>query len=99
MTPIRWTESARADLRAIHAFIARDSPVYARRAIDRLKKAVGRLRQFPRSGTQIQEFNRPELREILVGSYRVIYRLHNHSVEVLAVVHAARQLPSDARDD
>src|SRR4051794_20633482 len=89
MTPIRWTESARGDLRAIHAFIARDSRVYARRMVERLRKAVERLSRFPGSGTRVHEWDRPELREIIVGNYRVIYRLRDECVEILTVIHAA----------
>ncbi len=92
MTRILWTDSARADLRAIHAFIARDSRVYARRTIDRFRKAVSRLSRFPGSGATVQERSLPELREILVGDYRVVYRLGNQVVEIIAVVHSARQL-------
>ena len=93
MTPIRWTESARADLRAIHAYIARDSQLYARRTVERIKLAVGRLRRFPRSGGQVPEWDREDLREIYFGNYRVIYRVRTKQVEILAVIHAARRLP------
>jgi toxin ParE1/3/4 len=99
MKPILWTESDRNDLRAIHAFIARDSRVYARRTVDRLRKAVGRLSRFPGSDAAIHEKGFPDLREILVGNYRVIYRLNNDRVKILAVIHGARRLRDEASDD
>jgi plasmid stabilization system protein ParE len=43
-------------------------------------------------GTSVRERSLPELREIFVGNYRVIYRLGNQLVDSIAVVHAARQL-------
>jgi plasmid stabilization system protein ParE len=43
-------------------------------------------------GTSVRERSLPELREIVVGYYRVIYRLGNQLVDIIAVVHAARQL-------
>ena len=92
MTRVLWTDSARADLRAIHAFIARDSHVYAQRTMDRIRKAVKRLSRFPASGAMVQGRSLPELREILVGNYRVIYRIGNTAVEIIAVVHSARLL-------
>jgi toxin ParE1/3/4 len=95
MTSILWTDSARADLRVIHAFIAKDSRVYAKRMIDRIKKAVDRLKRFPGSGTQVHEWDRPDLREIMVGNYRVIYRLDEQSAVILTVIHAASQLSDD----
>ncbi len=93
MTTIRWTDTARADLRAIYGFMARDSRVYGLRLVNRIKTSVERLRQFPRAGTLVQEWDRPDLREIVVSSYRVIDRIRDEAVEILAVIHAARQLP------
>ena len=34
-----------------------------------------------------------DLREIVVSSYRVIYHTRDEAVEILTVIHAARQLP------
>ena len=95
MTTIRWTESARTDLRMIHAYIARDSRVYARRMIDRIKTSVDRLKQFPGSGARVREWDNEQLREIVVGNYRVIYRLHEKMVVILTVIYGASQLSQD----
>jgi plasmid stabilization system protein ParE len=43
-------------------------------------------------GTSVRERSLAELREIVVRYYRVIYRLGNQLVDIIAVVHAARQL-------
>jgi ParE toxin of type II toxin-antitoxin system, parDE len=43
-------------------------------------------------GTSVRERSLPELREIVVGNYRVIYRLGKQLVDIIAIVHAARQL-------
>jgi toxin ParE1/3/4 len=99
MSTILWTEAAREDLRAIHAFIARDSRVYARRMVNRIRTTVERLRRFPGSGTRVQEWDRPELREVVVGNYRVIYRLDDKVVVILTVIHAASQLSTDHLED
>lgn len=94
MKRIVWSYTARADLRAIHDFIARDSRLYARRMVDRIRKSVERLKHHPLSGGMVSEWEREDLREILVGNYRVIYRPEAASVQILTVIHAARQLPS-----
>ncbi len=93
MIRIRWTQAARADLRQIHAHIARDSRVYARRLVDRIKAAVEGVRLFPEAGAKVPEWDQDDIREIFVGSYRVIYRLRD-AVEIIAVIHGARQLPA-----
>lgn len=95
MTPIQWTETARADLRALHAYIARDSQHYAGRTVERIRRAANRLRRFPGSGTKVLEWDRDDLREVLVGSYRIIYQWDDRRVRILTVIHAARQLPGD----
>jgi toxin ParE1/3/4 len=66
--------------------------------LDRLNKAVERLRRFPGCGTRVQEWDRPDLREILVGNYRIICRLGDKSVEILSVIHAASRLSDDPVD-
>jgi plasmid stabilization system protein ParE len=37
--------------------------------------SVKRLRRFPRSGRMVPERKRDDLREVVHGSYRVIYRI------------------------
>ncbi|MFQ5734594.1 MAG: type II toxin-antitoxin system RelE/ParE family toxin [Planctomycetaceae bacterium] len=96
MTRIEGTNSAREDLRSIHDFITRDSPLYALRFIDRIKAKVEGI-LFPEAGSIVPEWDRPDIRETFVASYRVIYRIKDDDVEVLTVIHGARQL-SD-RDD
>jgi len=93
MSPIFWTPTARQDLRAAHDYVARDSRVYARRLVDKIRKAVLRLKRFPLSGAMVPEWQREDLREIPVGNYRVIYRPRPNRIEILNVLHAARTLP------
>lgn len=89
---IVWTETAGNDLRAIHAYIARDSVVYANRMIQRLKQSVSRLKRFPLSGGMVLEWGRDDVREVVCDNYRVIYRVGS-VVEILTVIHGARELP------
>jgi len=92
MTRIRWSQAARADLRAIHTHIARDSRVYADRFVERIKAAIEGVREFPEAGAKVPEWDREDIREIFEGSYRVIYRIRD-CVDVIAVIHGARLLP------
>ncbi len=93
MTTICWTQTARADLRAIHAYVSRDSKIYARRLVEKIKHSVARLRRFPRSAGMVLEWEKEDVREIPVGNYRVIYQLRDNKVIVLTVIHAAREIP------
>ena len=92
MAAVRWTQRARDDLRDIHDFIARDSPRAAEALVERLLTATERLAAFPESGRVVPEFPALGYREIIVSSYRVLYRLADHTVWITAVVHGRRLL-------
>lgn len=87
-----WTRQAREDLAAVRAFIARDAPATASAFVRRLRISVGRLREFPLSGQIVPGLSRNDIREILYGSYRIIYRVSDRRVDVLTVYHSARLL-------
>ena len=92
MAAVRWTQRARDDLRDIHDFIARDSPRAAEALVERLLTATERLAAFPESGRVVPEFPALGYREIIVSSYRVLYRLADSTVWITAVVHGRRLL-------
>jgi toxin ParE1/3/4 len=45
-----------------------------------------------RSGRKVPEFDNENIREVLVYSYRVIYRLEEPEVVIAAVIHGKRML-------
>ena len=92
MIRLEWTEPAVADLENIQDYIARDSDEYADAVIERLILSVDQLESFPESGRRVPESADPRIRELLVERYRIIYRLRKGAVQVLAVVHGARNL-------
>ena len=89
---IYWTQMAQDDLRSIKSHIARDAPATASAYIRRLKKSVSRLKEMPYSGQVVPEIGREEIREVLLGSYRLIYRVSDGRIEILTVFHGARLL-------
>ncbi len=93
---IYWTQQSRDDLRAVRSHIARDAPVTASTYVRKLRTSVGRLREFPFSGQVVPELGREDLREVLLGNYRLIYRVSDGRVDILAVFHSSRIL--DERD-
>jgi len=87
-----WSPQARDDLYEIHQHIARDSLHYADRYLDRIVDAVERVEQFPRTGRIVPERRRDDIREIVVRSHRVIYRISADEIEIVTVLHGARRL-------
>lgn len=90
MTPLIWTRRAIEDVRSIQQFIAQDSPPYAQLVRDQLIAAVEQLPMFPQSGRIVPDVNDPAIREIIQGSYRIVYRLIHSEIHVLTVHHSAR---------
>jgi len=93
VTRLLWSPQALRDLEAIRDYIAADSPRYAALVVERIVGGVERLRDFPESGRVVPERNRPEIREVIVQPYRVVYRLRPGVVEIATVFRASRNLP------
>jgi len=92
MAEVRWTPQAADDLEAVFLFIARDSPQLAATFADRILLATDRLASYPQLGRIVPELGAENIREIIVGSYRIIYRLRAEDVQILTVHHGARLL-------
>jgi len=92
-TRVVWSAEALRDLEGIHDFIARTSPRYAALTAGQLVAAVDRVRDFPASGRVVPELRDPAVREVIHGSYRIVYELRAGVAEVLTVFRASRLLP------
>ena len=87
--------SAQADLSDIVRYISLDAPDRALHFGQMLLSSTRKLAQFPEMGRVVPEFNKISIREIIVRSYRVVYRVDHarHSVEVARCWHGARGTP------
>jgi len=91
---ISWSDRARSDLRKIGEFIAKDNPQAALRWIEKLAQAVDRLATLPTSGRIVPEFQRKDLREVIVHNYRIVYRIKTDEVEIVTVFEGHRSFPA-----
>jgi toxin ParE1/3/4 len=60
-----------------------------------VKKIVNQtqmLAKFPRAGRKVPEFDDEDVRELVVYSYRLVYRLQDDEVVIAAVIHGKRML-------
>ena len=89
-----WSQSAKADLRAIHDYIALDSRHYAKKVAQDIQEKADSLRKLPKSGRKVPELNDEKVREFSLYSYRIIYQIKAQDVFVLAIVHKRRDLKS-----
>lgn len=88
---IIWSSSALNDLREIHSFICRDAESYATRMVERIMRSVEGLNDFPQAGRVVRELNNANYRaEVIVRPYRVVYKNSLDRIDILAVIHGAR---------
>lgn len=90
-----WTATAQAHLDAIYAYIANDSPQYALRMVDQLTRRSQQIADVPYSGRKVPEYQLEQIREMIEGSYRIIYLIQPEQIEVLAVIHGAQNVLKD----
>jgi len=89
---VLWTEAAIAQLAAIHDYIEYTSPDYARRIVDQLTRRSIQIANFPLSGRTVPEYQRQDIRELIEGSYRIIYLIKEERIEVLALIHHSQNV-------
>jgi len=93
---LRWSQDALRDLIDIRAYIREDAPSRADTLVRELIASAQRLEEFPYSGRAVPEYDEHDrYREIIAGSYRIVYRVESSTVDVLTVFHASRTLPGE----
>jgi toxin ParE1/3/4 len=97
VTELIWSPQSLRDLESIRGYIAVDSQQYADLMVRRIVAAVERLKAFPESGRIVPERNAPDVRELVVGRYRVVYRRKTHVVEIATVFRGSRDFPEFIR--
>ena len=90
---IVWSPLARLRALEISEYIAKESPQASIAWLESIFEAVERLEDFPESGRYLPEVDRKDLREVLSGDYRIVYRILGDEVQILTVRHG-RQLLS-----
>ncbi len=86
------TPEARADLIEIWNYIAEDSIDSADQVVARLYDAFAGLGQTPKVGRHREDLADSRHRFWTVYSYVIAYRWETTPVQIIAIVHGARQL-------
>jgi toxin ParE1/3/4 len=91
---VSFSAAAIADLAEIHDFLAkaRGNPLAAKRVVGAIRQSTRRLAAFPYSG---RRGDAKGTFELVVRSYPyiVVYRIHEATVQVIAVFHTSRDIP------
>jgi len=89
---LRFSARAIEQLEDALAYIAQDDPAAAGRLCDAIHKRLGLLKEYPLSGRMLPERGRPGTREVVVRPYRIVYRITEEEVYVVAVAHGRRDM-------
>lgn len=92
---IIWTNQALSKLNKLVNYIARDDVITAEKWALKLIEKTNQLIEQPESGRMVPEYNKPNLRELIVGNYRVIYRIHRveNTIYIQTVWHVRQDPP------
>lgn len=93
MARVRKTRAARRDYSDIWNYIARDNPDAADRVVRSFDERLELLARLPGVGRARDELM-PGVRSFAVGSYVLFYREANGGIELLRVLHGARDIPA-----
>lgn len=89
MVKVTWTLQSIEDMQNIAEYISKDSLKYARIQVSDFFETAKILETYPKSGRIVPEFSNTQIREIIIGYYRLIYRITrlNH-IDILTVHHS-----------
>ena len=89
---VKWTLPARDDLKAIYEYIALDSKFYAKKIVREIVSLSSTIPDSPERGRIVPETDEPEIRELFIYSYRLVYQLSPTAISILAVIHGSRNI-------
>jgi addiction module RelE/StbE family toxin len=93
MVQIKWTSQAKTDLKDIADYISIDSAKYAKLHIYKIIVVTKLLKRHPRIGKVVKEFGNQDIKELIYGNYRIIYKIvSSKRIDILAIHHSARDL-------
>ncbi|MBK9108521.1 MAG: type II toxin-antitoxin system RelE/ParE family toxin [Saprospiraceae bacterium] len=90
MVRLNWTPRSLNDLDSIAEFIAEDSVKYAKIQVRRIRNKAKIIKDHIYIGRPVPEHNDPTIREIIMGNYRIIYKIFSkEEIDILTVHHSS----------
>ena len=93
---VKWSPEAVEDVESIAQYISRDSQFYAQATVSKIIDFSRSVGKFPQMGRMVPEFNDKKIRERLVYSYRLVYKIERVRILIVAVIHDKRSFESIA---
>jgi len=87
---IIWSPEALDHLDQIARYIAEDSIRYATIVVSKITAIVESIPSFPKVGRMVPEYHDERIRERIYDNYRIVYRLKNSHIEIVAICHGTK---------
>lgn len=84
---VKWADEALENLSDIEKFIGRDSPNKAESFVNYLIEKGESITLNPHIGRIVPEISNPEIRELIVKKYRIVYRVQEKWIDILTIYH------------
>jgi len=93
MVQINWTKQSVEDLKDILDYISKESVKYARFQVIKIRHRLKILYTYSYAGKIVSELKNENIRELIEGNYRIIYRIVSENrIDILTVHHSSRDL-------
>ena len=92
---VHWTRNAVDQLVNIYEYISLNSPTYGKQMVGKITRRSEQIADHPLSGRKVPEYEAQDIRELIEKPYRIIYRIRQDQIDVLAVIHGAQLLPDN----
>jgi plasmid stabilization system protein ParE len=87
-----WSPTAADNFEKAVEYIATNSKYYAVLFTRKILELTQSLELFPKIGRIVPEYADNNLRELLYGAYRIVYRIKKNLVEIVTLAHSAQLL-------
>ncbi|MBT4089973.1 MAG: type II toxin-antitoxin system RelE/ParE family toxin [Calditrichaeota bacterium] len=92
---IIWSPLAQHKLTDIADYIAQDKPGAALKWVETVLDQVENLSSFPNSGRAVPELDNEQYKELIIGNYRVIYKITEKQIQILTIRNFKQLLSSE----
>jgi toxin ParE1/3/4 len=96
MVEVKFTDQSLTDIDNIAKFIASNSEKYAKIQVQRFLERIEILETNPLLGRIVPEINDKSIRELVMGNYRIIYKLVDVARVDILTIHSSYMLISNS---
>ncbi|MCF7824213.1 MAG: type II toxin-antitoxin system RelE/ParE family toxin [Candidatus Marinimicrobia bacterium] len=92
---IIWSPLSLDRVTEIAKYVAEENRTAAVELVEHLFSRVAQLSEYPDSGPIVPELGRPDVRQLVDGSYRIIYKVETEIISILTVRHHRQSFSED----